>query len=63
MSHALMRQRKLDLLSVLSTLTQLTDGRFHRILISATISVNGSLQRTPVSGPENRHGQVWVEAV
>jgi hypothetical protein len=32
-SLALMRQRKLDLLSLLSTLTQLTDGRFHRILI------------------------------
>jgi hypothetical protein len=35
-------------------------GRVNRILIFSTISINGRLQSTPVSGQENRDRQVWV---
>jgi hypothetical protein len=37
-------------------------GRVNRILIFSTISINGRLQSTPVSGQENRDRQVWVES-
>jgi len=37
------------------------NDRCHRILIFGTNSANGRLQSAPVSGQENRDGQVWVE--